>query len=181
MTTTFNIYDFYKTMLYNKIILIYQGAFDQEMVKSVISMTEKKLIHDNTDEILRKKLFNIMVESLQNICKHQLNSDSIENSPFLIISNSDGFFEVVTGNLIANDKISIVQDKIDHVNSLSADELKDYYKKARLNSVISSVGGAGLGFIDIVRKAGNPLEYQFYDLGTDFSFFIQKSKIGISN
>ncbi|MBA4239315.1 MAG: hypothetical protein C0448_01215 [Sphingobacteriaceae bacterium] len=181
MPAAFNIYDLYKIMFDNKIILIYQGVFDQEMIKSVISMTEKKLIQDNTDENLRKKLFNIMVEGLQNICKHQLDIDSTENNPFLIISSDVDSFDVVTGNLIANDKIGIVKEKIDYVNSLNKDELKEYYKKARLNSVISSVGGAGLGFIDMVRKSGNPLEYKFYDLGTDFSFFIQKTKVGNSN
>lgn len=181
MPVTFNIYDLYKIMFDNKIILIYQGVFDQGMIKSVISMTERKLIQDNTNENLRKKLFNIMVEGLQNICKHQLESTSFENNPFLIISTDDDSFDVVTGNLIANDKINIVKEKIDFVNSLNKEELKEYYKNARLNSVISSVGGAGLGFIDMVRKSGNPLEYKFYDLGTDYSFFIQKTKVGNSN
>jgi hypothetical protein len=168
-------------MFDNKIILIYQGVFDQGMIKSVISMTERKLIQDNTNENLRKKLFNIMVEGLQNICKHQLESTSFENNPFLIISTDDDSFDVVTGNLIANDKINIVKEKIDFVNSLNKEELKEYYKNARLSSVISSVGGAGLGFIDMVRKSGNPLEYKFYDLGTDYSFFIQKTKVGNNN
>lgn len=180
MAVVFNIYDLYKIMFDNKIILIYQGAFDQEMVKSVISMTEKKLIQDNTDENLRKKLFNIMVEGLQNICKHQVDLNSFENNPFLIISNNGDSFDVVTGNLISNDKIHIVKEKIDFVNSLNKEELKEHYKKARLNSVISSVGGAGLGFIDMVRKSGNPLEYKFYDLEADFSFFVQKTKVGNS-
>lgn len=181
MPKALNIYDLYKTMSDNKVILIYQGAFDQEMVKSVVSMTEKKLIQDNTDEALRKKLFNIMVEALQNICKHQINLDTFEHNPFLIITNNDDHFDVVTGNLISNEKIGILKEKIDYVNSLDKDELKEYYKKARLNSIISEVGGAGLGFIDMVRKSGNPLEYKFYDIDNRHSFFIQKTKVGNSN
>jgi hypothetical protein len=181
MPQAFNIYDLYKVMFDNKIILIYQGAFDQEMIKSVVSMTEKKLIQDNANENLRKKLFNIMVEGLQNICKHQLEIDSFENNPFLVITNNEDYFDVVTGNLIANVKIDIVKERIDYVNSLDKEELKEYYKKARLNSVISDVGGAGLGFIDMVRKSGNPLEYKFYDIDDQHSFFIQKTKVGNSN
>lgn len=181
MPKAFNIYDLYKVMYDNKIILIYQGAFDQEMIKSVVSMTEKKLIQDNTSETLRKKLFNIMVEALQNICKHQLELDTFDHNPFLIITNNDDYFDVVTGNLISNEKIHILRERIDHVNSLDKDELKEYYKKARLSSVISDVGGAGLGFIDMVRKSGNPLEYKFYDMDERHSFFIQKTKVGNSN
>lgn len=177
LQVSINIYDLFQIMLDNKIILIYQGVFDQDMIKSVISMTEKKLVQENTDEILKKKLFNIMVEGLQNICKHQLVSSSYENNPFLIISRDADSFYVVTGNLILDNKIQLVKDKIDYVNSLNKEELKEFYKKARLNSTISDVGGAGLGFIDIVRKSGNPIEYKFYSVNNEYSFFIQKNKV----
>ncbi|PBQ33776.1 hypothetical protein CNR22_18970 [Sphingobacteriaceae bacterium] len=177
MESTINIYDIYKTMSDNKIILIYQGIFDQVMIKSVISMTEKKLIQENIEEGLRRKLFNVMVEGLQNICKHQLVTNEHVQNPFLMIGKEEMAYNVVTGNFIKNDKIAIVQKKIDFINSLNKDELKEHYKTARLNSVISEVGGAGLGFIDMVRKSGNPLDYKFYDSDNDFSFFILHSKI----
>ncbi len=84
---------------------------------------------------------------------------------------------MVTGNFIRNDKISLVKDKIDFINTLNKEELKEHYKTARLNSVISDVGGAGLGFIDMVRKSGNKLDYKFYETDADFSFFVLNSKI----
>lgn len=176
-----NIYDLYEEMVDNEILLVYQGAFDQAMVKSVISMTEKKLIQDHTDESLRKKLFNVMVETLQNICKHQHELPFHGYNPFLIISHGNDCFYLLTGNLIHHSKISLVKEKIDKINSLNKDELKEFYKAARLNSVISEVGGAGLGFIDIVRKAGNPIDYRFYEVNAEFSFFIQKIKVSNNN
>ena len=177
MESTINIYDIYKTMSDNKIILIYQGLFDQAMIKSVIAMTEKKLIQENIEEGLRRKLFNVMVEGLQNICKHQLITNENSQNPFLMIGKEETAYSVVTGNFIRNDKISIVKDKIDFINTLNKEELKEHYKTARLNSVISDVGGAGLGFIDMVRKSGNKLDYKFYESDIHFSFFILHSKI----
>lgn len=177
MESTINIYDIYKTMSDNKIILIYQGLFDQAMIKSVISMTEKKLIQENIEEGLRRKLFNVMVEGLQNISKHQMVSTENNQNPFLMIGKGDDSYNVVTGNFIRNEKISIVKDKIDFINTLNKEELKEHYKTARLNSIISEVGGAGLGFIDMVRKSGNRLDYKFYVSDVDLSFFILHSKI----
>jgi hypothetical protein len=175
--STINIYDIYQLMTENKIIMIYQGLFDQAMIKSVINMTEKKLIQENIEEGLRRKLFNVMVEGLQNICKHQMVADSTGQNPFMLISHEEDAYNLVTGNFIRNEKIGIVKEKIDFINSLNKEELKEHYKTARLNSVISEVGGAGLGFIDMVRKSGNRLEYKFYEVDGSLSFFILHCKI----
>ena len=177
MHSFINIYDMYQLMSTNQLMLIYQGLFDQDMIKSVLSVTEKKLIQDNADENIRKKLFNIMVEGLQNICKHQLKSEDPSQFPFLVIGKDPEAYNVVTGNMIAIDKTDTVSKKLDHINSLNKDELKEHYKQARLNSVISEVGGAGLGFIDMARKSGNKLEYKFYPVNKDYSFFILYSKV----
>jgi len=175
--TSLNIYEIFAIMADNNILLIYQGMFDQDMVKSVLTMTEKKLKQDNVMEPTRRKLFNIMMEGLQNICKHQLRTADEVANPFFIIGRKDQVFNIVTGNMIENSKISIVKDKIDHINSLNQEELKEYYKTARLNSVISNVGGAGLGFIDMARKSGNKLDYKFYELNDHYSYFILNNTI----
>lgn len=181
MENQLNIYNMFKLMLDNRLIIIYQGMFDQDIIKSMVSMAEKKLIQDQVNEGLRKKLFNIMVEGLQNICKHQLKTESQEHHPFLMVGQGADYYNMSTGNLIARDKIKIVENKIDEINRLDKDELKEFYKQARLNSVISEVGGAGLGFIDMARKSGNKLEYKFYDVNEAYSFFILYTKISNSN
>jgi hypothetical protein len=44
-------------------------------------------------------------------------------------------------------------------------------------TAISEKGGAGLGFIDIARKTGNPLEYHFEPIDEKNSFFLLKTSI----
>ncbi|PBQ34535.1 hypothetical protein CNR22_23045 [Sphingobacteriaceae bacterium] len=177
MDSQINIYNMFRLMLDNKLIIIYQGLFDQEIIKSMVAMTEKKLMQDNVDEGLRRKLFNIMVEGLQNICKHQFKTEVFEHNPFLMVGAGDSYYNMSTGNLINKDKIAMLESKLDEINSLSKEELKEFYKQARLKSVISDVGGAGLGFIDMARKSGNKLEYKFYDVNTTQSFFVLYTKI----
>ncbi len=176
MESTINIHQLYSTMLDNNIIMIYHGLFDQEMIKSVLAMTEKKLDQERVEEILKKKLYNVMMEGLQNISKHQLITNS-EQFPFLMIRKNEGAYAVITGNYIKNDKIDIVREKIDKINSLTKEELKEFYKRARLSSTISEVGGAGLGFIDMVRKSGNKLEYKFFEVDKAHSLFMLNTNI----
>jgi len=63
------------------------------------------------------------------------------------------------------------------LNSLDSDTLDDLYKKQMREGIMSPKGGAGLGFIDIRRKTGNPLDYSFVSIDEDTSFFIFTSTI----
>jgi len=45
------------------------------------------------------------------------------------------------------------------------------------DGILSPQGGAGLGFIDIRRKTGNPLDYSFVKIDEETSFFIFTSTI----
>ena len=54
---------------------------------------------------------------------------------------------------------------------MSAGELKIKYL-AKLNSTkLSDKGGAGLGLMDIARKSGKKLEYDFENISEKISFF----------
>ena len=70
-----------------------------------------------------------------------------------------------------------MKEKITHINTLSKDELKAYYKRMLKESKISKEGGAGLGFIDIARKTQNALSFDFHPIDGDYSFFIMSAKI----
>ena len=51
------------------------------------------------------------------------------------------------------------------------DELKDYYKQILNNGEMSLKGGGGLGMIDIARKTGQKLGYNFEQIDEKVSFF----------
>lgn len=160
--------------------LVYQGIFDQEIVKTFLRMAENRLKEENTEDSVRKKLFSVMTEVLQNICKHQKSGAAEGNDAIFLLGQKDNEYAVFTGNLIADEMISRVKVKIDQVNGLDKEGLKELYKQSRLKSEISEVGGAGLGFIDIARKSGNPLQYHFAPVEKDISFFTLLSTITIN-
>ena len=64
------IFELHRTMISHKLILVYQGDFTQETTKSILTMAERSLEASNEDPAIKRKVFNVMVESLQNIVKH---------------------------------------------------------------------------------------------------------------
>jgi hypothetical protein len=172
-----NVYNVYNTMCSNDLSIIYQGHFDQEITKGVLSMVERNFSNDiELDELTKKRIFNIMVEVLQNICKHQ---SSVENDPaiFIVGKHEPQDFLIISGNSLQTSKKEKLLSVINQINNLDKEGLKKLYKDAKLKSVISEVGGAGLGFIDIARKSGNKLDYCVKKITEEKSFFIFKSTI----
>lgn len=172
----FMLSEFYHLMKKNNVIMVYEGEFSQDITKSFLSMTESNFQNSQVSDSIIKKVYNIMMEALQNICKHEfkhLDEHSENTKSLFIISESELEYQIITGNAIQKHVISIIKDKIEKVNSLDQDGLKTLYKEARLNSTISDVGGAGLGFIDIARKSGNKISYHFTPINDSIYYFIQ--------
>ena len=174
-TSIQHVYDIYKTMSDNDLSIIYEGQFDQEITKAVLSMVERNFSDGDMAELTKKRIFNIMVEVLQNICKHQ--SSNGDDAAIFIVGKQKDDFALISGNSLQNKDREKIRVILDNINTLDKDGLKVLYKEAKLKSVISDVGGAGLGFIDIARKSGNKLSYSIRKISEEKSFFVFKSVI----
>ncbi|NBR16255.1 MAG: hypothetical protein EBU01_16995, partial [Crocinitomicaceae bacterium] len=62
--------NFHRMMLEKKLTLAYEGEVTQEITKAFTSMTEKNLEKVEEDGKIKKKVYHVMVECLQNIAKH---------------------------------------------------------------------------------------------------------------
>ena len=65
-----------------------------------------------------------------------------------------------------------MRDRIEQLNYLSQDELKDLYKIVLNNDEFSAKGGGGLGFIEMARKSGNKFGFELLRQNKDYSFFV---------
>ena len=176
------VYQIHGSMLDNNILLVYEGEVNQDITKAFTSLTQKKLEGDEEANLpIKKRVYHVMVECLQNIGKHCDHIDSgLPISPgngIFMVSKTNNGFNIVTGNPIANTKIDGIKEMLDKVNGMDRDEIKAYYKEKILESRISDKGGAGLGFIDIVKKTGNKIDYHFNKINEVTSFFILKTYI----
>lgn len=175
------VYEIHKTMSERSLILVYEGEFTQEITKTVLTMAERNLDSIGEEQNIKRKVFNVMVECLQNICKH---ADSMkreaERRAIFMIGMEDDSYMITSGNYIVNENISSLEAKLHQINTLDKDGLKNLYKDLIKNGELSEKGGAGLGFVDIARKSGQKLEYDFTKVNEECSFFAFKTKINRS-
>ncbi len=174
-------YNLFKGMHEDNLEYTYRGVFTTSITDTILSLAETNL--DNAEETrkIKKRVYFIMVEGLQNITRHQTEhlGDEISEYPglFALQRMGDTGYSVTTGNLIEQKDISLLKAQIDKINSLDKAELKQYSLEILDQGDISTKGGAGLGLIEIARKSGNKMHYAFKKINDDFAFFYMNTRI----
>ena len=163
----------FKSMQKDNLGYVYRGRFTQEITDNILALTENKLEKEEQSSKIKKRVYSILVECLQNITRHQddAKNDLPDNMGLFVIQKQDDKYFITTGNMVMNRNIDYIKNLIETINSLEKDELKDYYKMVLEDGSLSAKGGAGLGLIDMARKSGNKLLYQFRPVENDMSFF----------
>jgi hypothetical protein len=155
--------------------LIYKGEMNHQIMRSFAFMANRKIAEKNIPTPTRKRVFHIMIECLQNITKHSDDYDEKEkqigNGLFIVGENKDSFY-VITGNLVKNEKMKILESRLEKLNKSTSKDLKSLFLKQMIEGELNEKGGAGLGLIDIARKSGNKLYYHFVPYDSNRHFFI---------
>jgi len=174
---SFNVDDYYTKLNDGGVLLAYKGSITTDLINNVLETIEAKLQDSCEIAKTRKKIYNVLVESLQNLYHHiddlpeKYKNEFDSKFGILVISKVNDSYKITTGNFIKSNKIKYLKDKLDKINSLSQEELKDMYKFILNHQKLTSKGGGGLGLVDIARKTGNKLEYVFQNFNNEYYFF----------
>ncbi len=147
------------------------GEFTQDYVNSISAELEERMFEDGEKKGVVKKIFSIIVEGLQNIRIHGEEDEEGHQSSFFLIVKDDEAFTIYLGNLIPSKIEEDIQRRVDTVNGLDRAELKELYMNVLTNGVISSKGGAGLGYITMSMKSGNSLGCHFEKVNNKLSLY----------
>ena len=167
------------------VLIAFKGSITSELLTSILQIMETKMEDLHEAPRTKKKVFNVLVECLQNLYHHiddfevQGTAEEVseKKSAIFSISRTVESYNIVTGNFVSNENVTNLTNKINKINDLSRDELKAYYKQVLNNGEISEKGGGGLGFIDIAKKSGEKLVYNIREIDESYSFFTLTVKI----
>ena len=178
-TNTNFIYNLFDRLQEQNIEYVFRGQFDNFITDGILSLAEVNLNSQEASTNIKKRVFYILVEGLQNITRHQEQNDDFDdfNKGFFVFQQYESRFTITTGNLVKNEDIKSLKDKLEEINKLSVVQLKKHYKSILNNETFSEKGGAGLGLIEIARKSGNKLNFDFLKISDTHSFFYLQTSI----
>ena len=166
------------------VILAFDGVMSQDSIVGLGDVLRSELHFFHPLSVVNK-VFAIYIEMTQNILHYSLqqvecNGKSIGLGTVFIIKTQDGY-DLITANVVSERQKRYLEKKCNLINSLSKDELKEFYLKRRRKIAEVESKGAGLGFIDIVRRSGNPVGFNFEPTDNDSFLFFLSSKIFVES
>ena len=178
-----DIFGFYDKMEESNILLSFKGEITSDLLTSILQIMESKMENFAEKSKTKKKVYHVLVECLQNLYHHVDEITAVDDktkrarTAIFMIGKDPSNYNIMTGNYILSENIEGLTERMDKVNSMSVDELKVLYKEILNNDQYSDKGGGGLGLVDMARKTGQKLGYNFKKIDDEYSFFSLDIKV----
>lgn len=170
-----NFSDFREKMNKHNFIFSYRGNMPHSVVKSLLSMTEKKIDSLNEDISVKKKIFGVMISCLQTICSPAKIESTNKESLFMINKIQNDGYSIYTGIYIDKENSDSLKNVLDQINELSLESLSDLRKEKLMDikkiEDAFNLDEATLGLINIAKKSGRKINYHIENSDNNLSFF----------
>ena len=176
----------YARSLKNKQINIsYSGPMWDDGIKGIAEMVKESLAHEDLPRNAAKVIFSVFVEQVTNMLMYSAEKVKYRETHhevgagMLLLGQKDTVHFIQTGNVIKSESVDLIKGRIDHLNTLDKKELRQYHKEMLRgeNDNLNSKG-AGLGLIEIARRATAPIAYSFESEGEGLVYFSMYVEIG---
>jgi hypothetical protein len=171
------------------IVFAYSGYVSESILSGVGDALKRKLMVEDADTQTIRSVFAIFVEQMQNIIRYsveQLPTPDVQGEApdvgelrygILTIGKEDGDYVVHAGNLVIASDVPRMRKQLETIQAMSREELKAAYKTQLRSGSNPHSKGAGIGFIEIARRASKPIEFDLMPIHGDCAFFALKARI----
>lgn len=145
-----------------QIMLCFNGPISRSLIEEIGNALRDYLTADRATPSAAMDVFAVYIEMTQNIRHYTRERDWSEqdSSATVVVSRDEqGRYMISAGNLVDAADGEVLMRSIDELREMDKSQLKSAYKeqlRRPRNAAASS--GAGLGLIDIARKASEPLQ-----------------------
>lgn len=169
--------DFYE-LLSKEVIIAYRGTFE----KSVLAILAKNIEQSvESSSVLKRKFFRMFLEFAQNIAHYsaeQVPTSENENSGsgLLILKhgNNDNYM-FLSGNLVETSKLEYINEKVDYINSLDREGLREY--KREQYKLVENGKKSNLGLLQIALISGTKVIVNSKKINEENSFITISSEV----
>ena len=174
-----NMPEYIKSLKGNNIGISYNGPLWEEGIISMADMLKSQMAQTNLPKKASKTVFSVFVEQVTNMLmysvgREQYGQEADDKAPtgMLVLGQKDNIFFIQTCNEIYKKNVDMVKNRIEYLNSLDKNELRQHNKeRMRGENDNPDSKGAGLGLIEIARRATSPIKYTFDSIDDNVSYF----------
>lgn len=177
-----NLYKLKELLTRDEILICFAGPFSHSIIEELGTAVKRYLQAEQVTRTSLMSVFSIFIEQAQNV-KHyserkntEAKSDGFFGSGIVVIGRCGDKYLVSSGNFVDPDDMREAVAGLDKLKGLDRQGLKAAYKE-QLRKETAPGKSAGLGFIDMARKASEPLQYAINQIDDQHCFFSLKAII----
>ncbi|MBF0448091.1 MAG: hypothetical protein HQL67_07825 [Magnetococcales bacterium] len=166
------------------IVFCYSGYMTESILSGIGKAIKQKMELEDTDTKTVRGVFSIFVEQMQNVIRYSAEREpesapesSVLSYGLLTVGREEGNYFVTCGNKIQQRDVARLHDQLATIQKMDRDQLKALYKQILKGDVPEGSKGAGVGFVDIAKKATRPIEFDFLPLSEEYAYFSLKAYI----
>jgi hypothetical protein len=156
------------------IVICFNGPFSHSIIEEIGNAVRRRLEGEEVRKDAIMDVFAVYIEQTQNV-KNYIASKSFPvknlNSAIIIIARKGGKYTISSGNVIAKTDTAALVDRLERIRGLDREGLKRLYKEELRRKVPPGGMGAGVGLIDIARKASEKISYVIDEIDETYNFF----------
>lgn len=173
-----NLYDYKQELAEDGIIFSFSGPMSHDVIEGMGSAIRIRIAEEEGgSRNAALKVFATFVEQVENVIHYSIEKDPKESELSLgmvVVGKKEGLYFISGGNKIANSEVEKLENYLTRLAKMNKGELKIYYKERRRADREHNSKGAGIGFIEMARKASRPIEFNFQKIDEKHSFFTIK-------
>ena len=173
-------YYFFRLFEKDRTSFIYQGEFGDDLITKTIRLGEYSIRKDIAYNRMKKKVSFLISECLQNAIRYEEKPQIIHqtnNRPCtFMVRNIGNSYYVISSNRIKNENVDSLKVKLKTINELGQ-EAVDKQGAISLNPSDQGKTATGLGLIEMTKKSGQKLEYDFEFINSYLSCFYLQVKL----
>ena len=168
------------------IVFAYSGYITENILSGVGEALKRKLALEDADTKTIRNVFAVFVEQMQNIIRYSAEAlaptdpgGTLEELRYgiLTIGQSGRDYVVCAGNLVHAGDVPDLRAQLSAIQAMNRDQLKAAYKEQLRAGPNDNSKGAGVGLIEIARRASDPIDFDFMDIDGGQAFFALKATI----
>lgn len=152
------------------VIMAYNGVVSDELMVTLADILRARL--EGLDDVKRSRtVFSVFMEGMQNLIWHGRTDKN--SSGMVCISERDKEITIVCGNRIEREDSLKLKGVLEQLQNADKETIRQLYREGMSRSNGHEGPGAGLGLLEIARRATHPISFAFADVdATHVDFYL---------
>ena len=166
-----------KLMMRNNYLIAVRDNFEHVIGKSVLKIIEKKIENEPIHLQIKKRLFSVIVECVQNICNIDLGKERNKDS-ILLLSKEENGYQIVAGSNTDKTKKDRMEAILEKLSKMSIDDIKALWRDVLKDTeMLNNERQEKLTFIELFLRSEGNIRFYFEGDQNDSCYFIVQVEI----